>query len=60
MPAKEFVIDDVIKLEKADIPVYSTPEQAVEVLAAMYHYKKYGKNMETQLHHIMHDSKIRQ
>ncbi len=34
--SKEFVIDDVIRLERAGIPVYSTPEQAAEVLAAMY------------------------
>jgi len=33
---KEFVIDDVIKLEKAGIPVYTTPEQAVEVIATMW------------------------
>jgi acyl-CoA synthetase (NDP forming) len=41
VPAKEFVMDDVIRLERAGIPVYATPEQAVDVLATMYHYKVY-------------------
>ena len=41
VPAKEFVMDDVIRLERAGIPVYSTSEQAVEVLATMRRYKKY-------------------
>ncbi len=36
---KEFVMEDVIKLERSGIPVYTTPEQAVEVIATMYHYK---------------------
>ncbi len=35
---KEFVMEEVIKMEKAGIPVYSTPEEAVEVLATMYYY----------------------
>lgn len=38
--SKEFVIDDTIKMERAGIPVYSTPEQAAEVLGAMWMYKK--------------------
>jgi len=38
--SKEFAINDVVKLEKAGIPVFSTMEQAVEALAAMYHYMK--------------------
>ncbi len=29
---------DVIQMEKAGIPVYSTAEMAAEVLAAMYRY----------------------
>lgn len=37
---KEFMMDQVIRLEKAGIPVYSTPEMAVEVLAAMYQYAR--------------------
>jgi RimJ/RimL family protein N-acetyltransferase len=35
---KEFMIDDVVKMEQAGIPVYSTPEMAAEVLSQMYHY----------------------
>ncbi|MDH7597190.1 MAG: acetate--CoA ligase family protein [Methanothrix sp.] len=38
--SKEFVIDDTIKMERAGIPVYSTPEQAAEVLGAMWRYRK--------------------
>lgn len=35
---KEFMMADVIQMEKAGIPVYSTAEMAAEVLAAMYRY----------------------
>lgn len=35
---KEFMMDDVVKIEKAGIPVYSTSEMAAEVLGEMYHY----------------------
>jgi len=35
---KEFMMDHVIRLEKTGIPVYSTPEMAVEVLGTMYRY----------------------
>ncbi|MFA5322326.1 MAG: GNAT family N-acetyltransferase [Smithella sp.] len=35
---KEFMIDDVVKMEQAGIPVYSTAEMAAEVLSQMYHY----------------------
>ncbi|GFP30930.1 acetate--CoA ligase family protein [Candidatus Hakubella thermalkaliphila] len=35
---KEFVMDDVIRMEKAGFPVYSTAETAAEVLATMYQY----------------------
>jgi Acyl-CoA synthetase (NDP forming) len=38
--SKEFVIEDTIKMERAGIPVYSTPEQAAEVLGAMWMYRK--------------------
>jgi len=37
---KEFISENVIKLEKLGIPVYGTPEQAIEVIAVMYYYKK--------------------
>ncbi|MHC1630952.1 MAG: acetate--CoA ligase family protein [Methanotrichaceae archaeon] len=37
---KEFVMDDVIKMEQAGIPVYSTPEEAAEVLSVMYKFKE--------------------
>jgi GNAT superfamily N-acetyltransferase len=33
---KEFMMDHVIEMEQKGIPVYSTPEAAVEVLAEMY------------------------
>lgn len=36
---KEFVIGDVIRMERAGIPVYSTPETAAEVLGEMYRYE---------------------
>ncbi|MDM7986312.1 MAG: GNAT family N-acetyltransferase [Smithella sp.] len=35
---KEFMIDDVVRMEQAGIPVYSTAEMAAEVLSKMYHY----------------------
>jgi acyl-CoA synthetase (NDP forming) len=35
---KEFMIDQVILLEQAGFPVYSTPEMAAEVLGEMYRY----------------------
>lgn len=35
---KEFIMDNVVKIEEAGIPVYSTPEMAAEVLGEMYHY----------------------
>lgn len=35
---KEFMIDDVVRMEQAGIPVYSTAEMAAEVLSQMYHY----------------------
>jgi acyl-CoA synthetase (NDP forming) len=38
---KEFMMDDVIRMEKAGIPVYSTVEMAAEALAAMRHYRLY-------------------
>jgi len=38
VPCKEFAMEEVIALEQAGIPVYSTPEEAVRVLATMYRY----------------------
>ena len=35
---KEFMMDEVVKMERAGIPVYSTAEMASEVLGEMYHY----------------------
>lgn len=43
---KEFVMEDVIKLEMAGIPVYTTPEQAIEVIATMWGYKSRFKLSE--------------
>jgi acetate---CoA ligase (ADP-forming) len=35
---KEFMMEGVIKMEQKGIPVYSTPEAAIDVLAEMYKY----------------------
>jgi GNAT superfamily N-acetyltransferase len=35
---KEFMMDAVVKMERAGIPVYSTAEMAAEVLSEMYYY----------------------
>jgi len=35
---KEFAMDDVIAMEQAGIPVFSTPETATEVMAEMYRH----------------------
>ncbi|NLX90814.1 MAG: acyl-CoA synthetase [Firmicutes bacterium] len=40
VPCKEFVMNEVIALEQAGFPVYSTPEEAVEALAVMYNFKR--------------------
>lgn len=37
---KEFALDGVIKMEKAGIPVFSTPEQVADALAVMYRHAK--------------------
>lgn len=42
---KEFVMDWVIQMERAGFPVYSTPEEAVEVLATMYYYSQRSLNL---------------
>jgi acyl-CoA synthetase (NDP forming) len=38
---KEFMMEDVVRMEKAGIPVYSTVEMAAEALAAMRRYRVY-------------------
>ena len=35
---KEFAIDDVIKMENAGIPVYSTPEQCADAISVMFRH----------------------
>jgi len=35
---KEFALDGVIKMEKAGIPVFSTPEQCADAISLMYKY----------------------
>jgi RimJ/RimL family protein N-acetyltransferase len=37
---KEFMMDDVIRMEQKGIPVYSTPEMAAEVLGDMYRHSR--------------------
>ncbi len=37
--SKEFAIEEVIQLENAGFPVYSTPEEAASVLATMYFWQ---------------------
>jgi acyl-CoA synthetase (NDP forming)/GNAT superfamily N-acetyltransferase len=37
---KEFVMDQVIRMEQKGIPVYSTPDMAAEVLGEMYRYSR--------------------
>jgi len=37
---KEFAMADVIKMEKAGIPVFSTPEEVADALAIMYRHQK--------------------
>ena len=37
---KEFALADVIKMEKAGIPVFSTPEEVSDALAIMYRHQK--------------------
>lgn len=38
VPCKEFAINEVIAMEQAGFPVYTTPEGAVAALAAMHRY----------------------
>jgi len=37
---KEFALQDVIRMEKAGIPVFSTPEEVADALAIMYRHNK--------------------
>ncbi|HUI40204.1 MAG TPA: acyl-CoA synthetase, partial [Methanothrix sp.] len=37
---KEFAMHDVIKMEKAGIPVFSTPEEVADALAIMYRHER--------------------
>ena len=43
---KEFMMDDVIRMEKAGIPVYSTVEMAAEALAVMHRYRIYRESRQ--------------
>jgi acetate---CoA ligase (ADP-forming) len=51
---KEFMIDDVVKMEKAGIPVYSTAEMAAEILSDMYYYnlRKQNRIAESITRHL--------
>ena len=44
---KEFALADVIKMEKAGIPVFSTPEEVADALAIMYRHQKRVKEQES-------------
>jgi len=37
---REFVMDDAVRMERLGFPVYSTPERAAQVMAAMYRFKE--------------------
>ncbi|HSD57009.1 MAG TPA: acetate--CoA ligase family protein, partial [Methanotrichaceae archaeon] len=40
---KEFALEDAIKMEKAGIPVFSTPEEVADALAVMYRHAQRAK-----------------
>lgn len=42
---KEFMMDHVIRMEQKGIPVYSTPEMAVEVLGEMYRHSLHSRKV---------------
>jgi len=53
---KEFMMDDVITMEQAGIPVYSTPEMAAEVLGELYRYaQRRRKALLKALDHFLSD-----
>jgi acyl-CoA synthetase (NDP forming) len=43
---KEFAMDEVIKMEKAGIPVLATPEEVADALAVMYRHGQRAKREE--------------
>ena len=45
---KEFMMDDVIKMEQAGVPVYSTSEMSAGVLGEMYRYAQRCNQHETK------------
>jgi acyl-CoA synthetase (NDP forming)/RimJ/RimL family protein N-acetyltransferase len=55
---KEFMIDDVVRMEQAGIPVYSTAEMAAEVLSQMYHYnmRRQGAIADSIARHMTRNS----
>lgn len=44
---KEFAMEDVIKMEKAGIPVYSTPEQCADAISVMFRHSKRIENQRS-------------
>ncbi|MCK9227998.1 MAG: GNAT family N-acetyltransferase [Syntrophorhabdaceae bacterium] len=53
---KEFMMEGVIKMEKNGIPVFSTPEAAIDVLAEMYKYgERQHKNRLDELNKVLKD-----
>ncbi len=44
---KEFALEDVIKMEKAGVPVFSTPEEVADALAIMYRHAKRMKRADS-------------
>ena len=46
---KEFALPDVIKMEKAGIPVFSTPEEVADALAIMYRHHERVKKAKAKL-----------
>ncbi len=57
---KGFMIDDVVKMEQAGIPVYSTVEMAAEVLSKTYHYGVRRQNAiaDSIARHLTKDSLV--
>ncbi len=53
---KEFMMEGVIKMEKKGIPVFSTPEAAVDAIAEMYKYgRRQHNNKLEELDRILKD-----